>query len=163
MALHRFEFRTELPGARPAEVFAHAASWEGVNHELFPLRMTHPPDVGDLSAVAPDGESHFTSMLLLFGVIPVELHRFALRGLEPGRSFDECSSNLLMSRWCHERRVDPIDGGTRVIDVCSFAPRIALLGPLLLSVYRGIFARRHRRLRRLFRPSPARARNAPEA
>ncbi|MDJ0788615.1 MAG: hypothetical protein QNK05_17545 [Myxococcota bacterium] len=146
-----FEFASDLPGASPEAVWAHAASWDGVNHELAPwIRMTFPAQFTQIEDIPADGTSHFTSALLLFGAIPIDFHRFVLRELEPGRRFDELSSNGLLRSWAHERVIEAIPGGTRVIDRCALEPRFRWLGRLLLAIYRELFRRRHRRLSKLF-------------
>ncbi len=148
---HAFETRSHLPGVTPQEVWRAVTSWRGVNHELGPLlRMTHPARYPGVEDIPTDGRCHFVSVVLLLGVIPVELHRVAFRGLEAGDHFDEVSSNLTMREWHHYRSVRAVEGGVEVVDRCRIVPRAAWLGPLLERIYRAVFRRRHRRLRARF-------------
>ena len=148
---YRFEQRSELPGVTCAEVWKRVASWEGVNDELGPwVYMSHPGEFPRVDDVPADGRSHFTSVLLLLGVVPVERHRLALREVVREQFFDEVSSNLTMRIWSHRRDVRDIPNGVEVTDQCSFTPRSPLLGPPLLWLYQRIFRRRHHRLRAYF-------------
>jgi len=87
----------------------------------------------------------FRSVLLLFGVLPVDVHSLALASLVPGRGFLESSSSLLHRRWIHERVLDAEGDGTRICDRVYFECRLPSLG-------------RSARTRRAgYLPSPARA------
>ena len=148
MEPRRFEESSRLEGASQAEIWKRVTSWEGVNHELGPLfKMSHPARFPTAADVPADGESHMTSILLLFGVIPFDAHRLAFRGLVAPEFFDECSSNGLMKTWLHHRSVTPVEGGVVVRDRCGVVPRIPGTGALLERIYRAVFRRRHRRLR----------------
>lgn len=144
-----FEIASELPGRKPAEVWDHVVSWSGVNAELAPITMSHPPEFPSVASVPADGEVHFVSILSIFG-IPFDRHRLGLRSLEPGAAFHEESSNLLMRRWVHHRIIETLPDGVRVADRCSFEGRAGVPEGLLLAIYRRVFARRHQRLRELF-------------
>ena len=50
----------------------------------------------------------------------------------------------------HERRLEPVAGGTRVTDRIEFEPRLGALGPLFRPVFHAVFRHRHRRLARWF-------------
>ncbi|MEM1436581.1 MAG: hypothetical protein AAGG11_21200 [Pseudomonadota bacterium] len=146
-----YEMSSTIPGVSAKRVWDRIGTWEGVNDELGPLvQMFVPaeyPRVGDIPA---DGRYHFASKILLLGVLPIDSHQFGLRAIEPPRYFDERSENRMMRRWSHRRTVTATEDGARVTDQCSFEPRSALLGGLLLWIYRFIFRRRHRRLVRYF-------------
>ncbi|MDJ0789674.1 MAG: hypothetical protein QNK05_23000 [Myxococcota bacterium] len=152
MKEHGFERSSRLRGVTQAEVWTQITSWDGVNHELAPLvKMTHPARFPTVADVPADGRSHFTSWLLLFGVLPFDAHRLSLRELVAPERFDELSSNLLMKRWSHVRTVEPHeDGGIEVRDRCRFEARVPLLGVLLEKIYAAVFTRRHARLRAHF-------------
>jgi hypothetical protein len=58
----------------------------GVNAELMPfVRMTFPRGAERIDkATAAAGKPLFRSVLLLFGVLPIDVHRLALVKLDPG-------------------------------------------------------------------------------
>jgi ligand-binding SRPBCC domain-containing protein len=138
--------------APPAVVWERVATKEGINAELMPLlAMTFPAewerlDVKDVTA----GLSLFRSVLLLFGVLPIDLHRFAFLSVTPGDGFLESSSSLLHRNWIHERRLEAVPGGTEVTDRVHYRCRLPGLGFVLRPVIRCVFRHRHRRLLRHF-------------
>ena len=146
---YEIDMQSVLPGATPAAVWAHATSWRGVNAELAPLNMTHPPAFPNVTDIPADGKVHFTSTLRL-GWLPLDRHRLALRALSPGEFFDERSSNLMLRQWTHRRSLHSDGACTVVRDQCTLTPRVPMLGPLLAAVYRWVFRRRHGRLRAAF-------------
>jgi hypothetical protein len=136
-------------GADAAAVWAHAASLDGVNAELAPLRMSGPRGVALDDKMVPLGRPAFVSVVTLWGVVPLDLHELTLVDVAPGRSFHEASRSLVQRRWVHVRRVEAsAGGGCRVSDEVTFTPR--LLGGLVRAIIVRTFARRHRRLRRMF-------------
>jgi len=144
-------FTTTLP-AHPDLVWRHATRFTGINGELYPwLRMTAPRGVTalDPAAVEP-GRPLFRSWLLLGGLVPVEYDDLVVDELEPGRRFLERSSMLTSRVWQHERTVEPVDGGCRLTDRVSFAPRWEALRHLMAPVVRFLFRHRHRRLARRY-------------
>ena len=74
----------------------------------------------------------------------------SVRALEPGRGFLERSRMLSMRVWEHERRLQPVAGGCRIVDRLTFQPRLPGMGPLLERFIRLTFRHRHRRLRGQF-------------
>lgn len=149
MTAFRLEFRSAL--RTPAEVvWAHASSMEGVNRELRPwVRMTVPSRArGRSLAEVETGREAFVSVLLMFGVVPFDVHHLTLAAVfELG--FDEESWSWLQRRWRHERRVEPTPEGCVVTDRLTVAPRL-LPGWAVRPVVRAIFASRHRSLRARF-------------
>jgi ligand-binding SRPBCC domain-containing protein len=146
-----FEYSCLLPGVAREQVWRRVGSWEGVNAELHPwFRMTFPPRFSRIEDIPADGQHHFTSTILLLGILPFDRHRFSLLGLDENHFFDERSSNFTVSVWKHKRMLEAEDGGVRVTDSCAFTPRISLMGKPLLAVYGAIFRRRHRRLAAYF-------------
>jgi ligand-binding SRPBCC domain-containing protein len=143
---------TSLLAAPPAAVWTRIASMTGVNAELMPfVRMTFPRgheriDVGSADA----GNPLFGSVLLLFGVLPIDIHWVTLADLNPCASFLECSSSLLHRRWVHERRLEAEGGSTRIRDRVHFECRVPILGRALRPIVRAIFSHRHAQLRRHF-------------
>lgn len=138
--------------ASPAVVWEHVATKQGINAELMPLvAMTFPAEwerlnVEDVTA----GLTGFRSVLLLFGVLPIDLHRFAFLNVTPGDGFLEASSSLLHRSWIHERRLMAVPGGTEVTDRVDYRCRLPGFGPMLRPVVRLIFRHRHRRLLQQF-------------
>ena len=137
--------------APQTEVWRHASSMQGVNHELMPmLRMTHPPEATDLtSPLLKIGETAFISTLLLFGVLPIDRHHLMLEGVYE-HGFDERSWSWTQKIWIHQRRVIADGSGTRVTDELEFEPRLFFAAPVLRSIIRGVFEHRHKRLREKF-------------
>jgi ligand-binding SRPBCC domain-containing protein len=131
MAEFSLELRASLH-APAAEVWAHAATMEGVNWELAPwLRMSVPRRVqGQTLADVETGKKAFVCVLL-------------------GHGFDEESWSWLQRRWRHERRIESTTEGCVVVDRLTVSPRwlpVVLVKPLV----RALFAARHRRLRTKF-------------
>ena len=128
---------------------------EGVNYELMPVvRMTAPAKW--LQAPIPEwsvDDYLFTSVIMLFGFIPLDLHRFGLLEVS-WNGFSESSSSLVMKNWRHDRVIENLGTVVRVTDSVDFSPRLRALGPILSPLYRQVFKHRHRRLRRKY-PAPA--------
>jgi len=146
----RLRFESEL--ATSAEtILATAMTMPGVNAELMPLiRMTYPAQYRDLDAQqAPLNTVLFRSWLLLFGLVPVDVHALAFDRLYDN-GFDERSSSLLHRVWIHRRRVEAIEGGARVIDELEFEPRLSLSAGFDRYMVTQTFTHRHRRLRRRY-------------
>jgi ligand-binding SRPBCC domain-containing protein len=153
MSSFTVEIRTQLR-ASPDEVWAHASTMEGVNEELSPwVRMSVPAFArGQRLADAPVGREAFTSVLLLFGLFPFDVHHLTLARLY-SRGFDEESWSWLQRRWCHQRRVEPANDGCVVVDALTVVPRLAPAF-VVKPVVRWIFAARHRKLRSRFGVPP---------
>lgn len=143
---------SSLLAAPPAAVWERIASMTGVNAELMPaVRMTFPRGSERLDRHPPvAGRPLFRSVLLLFGVLPIDVHSLALASLTPGRGFLESSSSLLHRRWIHERVLDAEGAGTRIRDRVYFECRLLGLSMALTPVVRAIFHHRHAQLRRHF-------------
>ena len=138
--------------AAPTVVWERIASMPGVNAELMPAAyMTFPRgrDRLDRRDIVP-GQPLFRSVLLLFCVLPIDIHTLALVSLSRDRGFLESSSSLLHRRWVHERTLEPERGGTTLPDRVYFDCRVAALGAALAPVLRAIFRHRHARLRQHF-------------
>lgn len=152
-------FSSTLPA--PADVvWRHATRFTGINGELYPwLRMTSPPGgtALDPRSIVP-GRALFRSWLLLGGLVPVEYDDLVMAEFEPGRRFLERSSMLTSRVWQHERTVEPADGGCRLTDRVSFAPRWERLRPFMTPVVGFLFRHRHRRLVRRYGAASASAR-----
>ena len=133
-------------------LWQHITQMQNVNYELLPIvRMTYPADRAALNGVdVPLRTPLFTSVLLLFGFIPLDLHHLAFDKIDEGNAFYENSTTLTHKYWKHTRTLTATDGGTLVNDEVTFQPRFGLLGHLFLPVYKQVFAHRHRRLTKLF-------------
>lgn len=125
----------------------NAFSMSGVNFELSPLvRMTSPRRYSDMSILEwPKNQQVFTSVLLLFGVIPIDYHKFIFVALEQD-GFEERSSTLMNKEWRHKRVIVASGGTSLVIDNVSYKPRLPFVGLLMKSIYKFIFEHRHKRL-----------------
>jgi ligand-binding SRPBCC domain-containing protein len=149
--IYQFETASFLPGLSAADVWAQISDFDAVNAELSPIfRMTYPARYFRISDIPADGVSHFTSTILLFGVLPVDRHRVAFLPQDTPYGFDERSSNFNMAAWTHRRTLTEAEGGVIVTDVCSLEPRIPLFGGVLRALFAAVFRHRHRHLRRVF-------------
>jgi hypothetical protein len=143
-----FSLTTQLAGTS-RQVWDAVVRMEQINSELGPfIHMTSPRAARDKTiADVPLGEHAFTSVVLLFGVLPIDLHFLKLAELNPGRGFIESSSSLANAVWRHERTVVAADsGGCEVTDRIGFRSRLPGLDRLILPLVRALFAHRHRRL-----------------
>lgn len=130
-----------------------ASFWQGmsmaaVNAELWPLvRMTVPHNWKSCPLEQwATGQPLFRSVILLFGVVPVDIHSLQLAHIDPERGFVEKSSSWVNKQWQHERRTEATRSGCIVTDTVTVQGRIAWLAALLLPVYKMVFRHRHRRL-----------------
>jgi len=84
-----FNIRSELP-VRPEDFWA-GMSMAAVNAELMPLvRMTTPASWRDCPLPQwTTGQVLFRSVILLFGVLPVDVHALQLESIDPRRGFHE--------------------------------------------------------------------------
>jgi ligand-binding SRPBCC domain-containing protein len=148
---YEFETASFLPGVSVQDVWAQIGDFDAVNAELSPIfRMTYPARYFRIGDIPADGKSHFTSTILLFGVLPIDRHRVAFLPWVAPFGFDELSSNFNMRRWTHRRTLTASEGGVVVTDTCSLEPRIPLFGGILRAVFAAVFRHRHKRLRKVF-------------
>ena len=143
---------SSLLAAPPDAVWQRVGSMPGVNAELAPLlAMTFPARWQRLTADAVAADRPvFRSVILLFGIVPIDVHSVGFASMEPGSGFLERSSSLLHSSWIHERRLVPVGGGTRITDRVHFRNRLPIPGAMTVPLMRFVFRHRHRRLRRHF-------------
>lgn len=148
-AMPSFTIRSELHIA--PEVFWERMTLSAVNAELLPLvRMTAPPEWRERPLEQwATGRVLFQSVILLFGIVPVDVHSFRLERIDPGRGFLERSQSWVNEEWRHERTTASTRAGCVITDTVTVQGRVPLLAALLLPVYRLIFRHRHRRLRAL--------------
>ncbi|HPM75490.1 MAG TPA: hypothetical protein PK961_00260 [bacterium] len=145
-------FQSDLNISREA-LWTTVSTMRGVNAELRPLlRMTWPRRLNDYNLnEAPTGEVLFRSRLLLFGLLPVDLHSLILKEVRPGEGFVEESFSWTNRFWRHERTLEALDPGRcRLRDRLTFAPRLAPLRPLLRAFVNILFTHRHSVLRKRF-------------
>lgn len=153
--MHSFDISSDLAAA-PEVVWRHVTGMDGVNGELMPLlRMTVPPALaGARLDELPVGRRAGRSWLLLLGFLPVDFDDLTIAEYEPGHRFLEQSAMLTQSRWEHERTVQPVGSGCRVVDRLRWQGRIAPLGALYRLAVPILFRHRHRRLRKRFGGQP---------
>lgn len=149
--MNTFEISTTLHAPAP-EVWAHCSSMEGVSFELWPLlRMTYPKTRNSLvSGPVEPGKRLFRSWLLLFGWLPVDWSDLTLVEIEPGRRFLERSPMATQRLWIHERALEPVEEGTRVVDRLQWEGRLPGAGAVFGVAVPLLFRWRHRRLKQLF-------------
>jgi ligand-binding SRPBCC domain-containing protein len=146
----------------PAEqVWRRIVTPEGINHELGPwIRMTVPrPLRGKTIDDVEPGRRLGRSWLLLLGVVPFDYDDIGLAELGPGFRFLERSTMLSMSRWEHERFVEPRGEGCEVTDRVAFELRRPIrwvpgLDRAIRALVARMFAHRHRRLETYFGSRP---------
>lgn len=152
MKIFSFDITSELP-APPEVVWRDVFDMRGVNEELAPfIRMTYPKET-DWSKPVPSGQVLFNSMILLFGVLPVDQHYLRFESIEPGKGFHEYSYSIINNLWEHKRTLEAVEEGTLLRDELRFAPQVPVLGWLLKGIYQAVFRHRHQRLRRRYRQS----------
>ena len=124
---------------------------KGVNYELGPLiKMTAPGQWRNRPISEwPEKKRLFNSVILLFGVWPLDLHKIYFHRIQ-SNGFQERSSSLSYKQWVHERTILQEGEGCRVKDRVEFHMRLPFMGPVMRPVYLFIFQRRHRRLKRKF-------------
>ncbi|RMI37239.1 SRPBCC family protein [Streptomyces triticirhizae] len=157
---HWYEVRHSslLPGADPERVWLTVTDMKGVNAELMPfMRMTLPrelrrdPTIREVELDRPLGRSY----IFLGGVIPIDFDAITIHEREDGRRFLERSSTSCTRVWMHERTVDPAPDGARLTDRLTYEvrPHLRPLARPFHWMLDGLFAHRHRRLRRNFAPA----------
>lgn len=137
---------TEL-ATTPAE-FWQSMSMDAVNAELGPLvRMTAPARWRSCPLEQwATGSVLFRSVVLLFGVVPVDVHGLRLERIDPEGGFLESSTSWMNRVWRHERTTAATKAGCVVRDTVTVESRVPGVAQLLLPVYRLVFRHRHRRL-----------------
>ncbi|MBJ7536557.1 hypothetical protein [Marinomonas transparens] len=145
--MQTFEMELFLP-VEPELLKEDLFTMSGVNYELAPMIKMSAPEKWGSKAITqwPVNEEIFTSTISLFGVIPIDRHRFKLLSINSS-GFIESSSSLFNSVWSHERTITKNGSGANVKDVVGYKNKIGLLGSLLKPVYRSIFTHRHKRLK----------------
>ena len=147
MKLLRFE--SEI-GISPEAFWAMPVKPQ-VNRELRPLAvMTYPTGLRDATlADCPVGVDIFTSVILLFGLIPTDLHKLHLAEAD-ALGFDERSTSTMNRLWRHHRRLEAAPRGARLTDTLEIHGRVPQITALLMPIYKAIFRHRHAQLRRQF-------------
>jgi hypothetical protein len=122
-----------------------------VNRELRPLAaMTFPARLRDATlAECPRGVDIFTSVILLFGLLPTDFHKLHLAQAD-AHGFDERSTSTMNRLWRHQRRLEATPYGARLTDTLEVQGHIPPLTALLMPIYKAIFRHRHAQLRRQF-------------
>lgn len=138
--------------AQRETVWQRITTAQGINDELWPLfRMTAPASLraGGLERVEV-GQRICRSVVLLFGVLPVDYDDITLVRLEPPAGFLERSRMLSQRVWEHQRTLEVVPDGCVLTDRVSYLPRLPVPDRLLRPLYSSVFRHRHRRLRRRF-------------
>lgn len=140
-------FESDLPASRE-QVWSWITDVQQLRAEMRPwLWMSVPRGVRNLQDVQlQPGQALFTSWLWLFGCLPVGTSRLTLLELRPGDGFVEQSPMTGMRLWRHQRDLQTLANGTRVIDQLTVE---SLLPAFLVKAFLQLFfASRHRALRR---------------
>lgn len=113
--------------------------------------MTYPADRGEIGKQAvPLNQRLFTSVLLLFGFMPIDLHYLRFEKLDMGNAFYENSSSLLQKYWKHARTLSAQGNKTLVRDELHFQPRVPFAGHIVLPLVKTVFRNRHAQLTKSF-------------
>jgi ligand-binding SRPBCC domain-containing protein len=147
-SVRSFDLVSHLAADRNA-VWRRIASVEGINAELWPIRMHLPRELDVLQAAAAEGRSRGV-LISLAGLVPLDWHWLGLESATPGEGFYERSSSMWMREWVHVRTIRPEGTGCTLHDHVELTPRLGSLAPLLAPLYRAVFRRRHRELLRQF-------------
>ncbi|WP_373097066.1 hypothetical protein [Zhongshania sp.] len=128
-------------------LYADLLTMDGVNYELMPLvKMTTPSEWASKHLkLWPIGSELFSSVILLFGIIPVDIHKFKLSKVDEA-GFEERSDSLIHKKWNHSRTIKSLGSTCIVIDELEFVPKLRFLGPVMKPVYSAIFKHRHKRI-----------------
>ncbi len=109
--------------------------------------MTAPKEWEESSITEwPIGTNLFTSTILLFGLIPVDFHKFKFLDIQT-TSFQECSTSLVNRQWRHYRSIEQQGSACVIYDTVEYIPKSKILGILIKPLYRAIFSHRHKRLK----------------
>lgn len=143
----KFEMETSLP-VSPDKLSADLLFMSGVNYELSPILKMSAPQKWEVEPISkwPVNSDIFSSTILLFGFLPIDLHRFNFLSVN-GMGFKEASSSLLNKLWSHERTISTSGSGSKIKDVVHYKSKLGFLGNLFKPVYQAIFAHRHKRLK----------------
>lgn len=138
---------TSLP-VNPDQLASDLLLMSGVNYELSPLLKMSAPQKWATKPISkwPVNSYIFSSTILLFGLIPIDLHRFKLLSVN-GMGFKESSKTLFNSQWSHQRTISSNGSGAKVRDVVYYNSKLGFLGCLFKPLYKSIFAHRHKRLK----------------
>ncbi len=151
MITYTFEIESDVAAPKD-EVWRQATDMRAVNLELHPLlRMTYPKRLQDLNeAVTPLQHQLFRSWVLLFGVLPIDYYDVNIVAFEPESRLLERSTTLNFRLWQHERIIECVPSGARIMDRIIASPRVGCLGPLFREFVRYLFILRHKNLLKRF-------------
>jgi hypothetical protein len=94
---------------------------------------------------APVKKKLFSSIILLFHLIPVDIHNLYFKLiLENG--FKESSNSMMMKVWNHNREINNFENGCILTDEISFSTRVPFLDVIIKPIYSYVFRHRHKRL-----------------
>ena len=133
-------------------LWKHALCMTSVNTELHPLiKMTFPKNQNYVNIKKDQlGTVIFKSIILLFGIIPIDIYEVTFIEFEEGKYFQECSPTLTQRCWKHRREIIPVPEGCIIRDRVELEPRNKLWRPIYYWFAKKIFNTRHKNLQRLF-------------
>ncbi|RMI32175.1 SRPBCC family protein [Nocardia stercoris] len=159
--LQRIDIRSEVD-APIDTVWRSIASPAGVSGEMWPyVRKVLPRSVYRIGpAELRAGHRLGPSMLLLFGLVPIDCDDLRVTHVEPGRRVRAESVTLALRSWRHERALRQVGERTEILDRVVFRSRLPLrmipgFDEALRSAVAYLFRHRHRRLHELVGPAPA--------
>jgi len=125
-------------------------TFERVNFELFPMMKMTTPSAYKIMPLEnfPVNVFVFKSIVLLFGLIPIEVSSIRLKFVKKNEGFIEESKMLLSRDWKHTRNLSNVDGKCKLEDIIEVRPRWFLLKPVLWVFIKLLFANRHRRVKK---------------
>lgn len=115
------------------------------------VRMTYPQQMSEIGhRGVPLRQPLFTSVVLLFGFVPIDLHKLCFDRIAYGHAFYENSTTTTHRYWKHTRTLTADGAKTLLQDELHFSPRIPALGALYLPIVKFVFRHRHKKLQRFF-------------
>ena len=146
MKTYEFEISSEF-NAIPSLLWDAAVTPASINREFRPvLRMTFPNGTRRITEPVAMNQTKFRSWLLLFGVLPIEYDDLAFSEVVEGQMFHEKSSMFFVRTWEHIRRITPVECGSRLTDTIRFEPKVRVLGPVQMQLFKLVFKLRHMNL-----------------
>ncbi len=158
MAIYTQKFKSILRGVTAENLWTSSTRIGGVNAEMYPIKMVpigkrygkRLTDASSLNDIVYAADDRFPFLITLFGFIPLDLHRMGFDSLPVGQlTFIERSDNFFMREWVHQREIHSSENAVELIDKISMTPRLPLIGNFAVMIYKWVFARRHKYLRRL--------------
>jgi len=143
----KFEIATHL-SVEPVKLYRELLTINGVNRELAPYINMSAPKQWRAKQISewPVGAFFFNSRVTLFGLIPIDSHRFKFSEVSES-GFSESSKTLMNKEWNHTRSIVAAGSGSKVKDLIEYKSKLSIVGIILMPVFKAIFKHRHKKLK----------------